>query len=199
LWNSVVVGDYAPCRKFIRFFEQSLFHKDIARRYTAYITDTAQTALKPDIAAARTRLSTHNHTVLGYHPDDNIYFRLQAEYDNAAVYEYALTLWMVYKNHNRILAELPKIRQYYKTLPTHIQEAVLACFPAERLEEVPDDINPAVKARYAAFLQAYGLYQNGYTSFRKLKKNFEDTYWYHATFNDFKNMNAPVAGQSGAI
>lgn len=199
LWNSVVVGDYVPCRKFIRFFEQSLFHKDIARRYTAYISDTVQTALNPEIAAARTRLSTHNHTVLGYHPDDNTHFRLLSEGDNAAVYEYALALWMVYKNHNQILTELPKIRQYYKTLPTHIQEAVLACFPIERLDEVPDDINPDIKARYAAFLQTYGLYQNGYTSFRKLKKGFEDTYWYHATFNDFKTTIEPTHGQSGAL
>lgn len=186
LWNSVVVGDYKPCRKFIRFFEQSLFHKDIARRYTAYLADTAQTALQPEIAAARTRLSTYNHTVLGYHPDDNIYFRIQHEGDNAAVYEYALALWLVYKNHNRILAELPKIRQYYKTLPIHIQEAVLACFPAERLNEVPADINPGIKARYIAFLQTYGLYINGCTSFEKIKKTFGDTYWYHSLFNDFK-------------
>ena len=189
LWNSVVVGDYEPCRKFIRFFEQSLFHKDIARRYTTYITDTVQTALKPEIAAARTLLSTHNHTVLAYNPDNNIYFRSLYESDNAAVYEYALTLWMVYKNHNRILAELPKIRQYYQTLPIHIQEAILACFTTERLDEVPEDIDPWIKARYNAFLQTLGLYQNGYTSFQKLKKGFEDTYWYHLHFNDFKPIS----------
>lgn len=197
LWNSVVVGDYEPCRKFIRFFEQSLFHKDIARRYTAYLADTAQTARQPEIAAARLRLSDHNHTVLAYFPDDNIHFRLQHESDNAAVYEYALTLWMVYKNHNRILAELPKIRQYYQTLPTHIQEAVLACFPAERLDEVPEDIDPRIKTRYIEFLQVYGLYQNGYTSFQKLKKSFEDTYWYHSMFNDFKPITENKPAKSG--
>lgn len=189
LWNSVVVGDYAPCRKFIRFFEQSLFHKDIARRYTAYLADTAQMARQPEIATARLKLSDYNHMVLAYQPDDNIYFRMQHEADNAAVYEYALALWMVYKNHNQILAELPKIRQYYKTLPTHIQEAVLACFPAERLDEVPDDIDPRIQTRYIEFLQVYGLYQNGYTSFQKLKKGFEDTYWYHFYFNTFKELN----------
>ena len=200
LWNSVVVGDYGPCRKFIRFFEQSLFHKDIARRYTAYVNDTAQTALQPEIAAARTRLSTHNHTVLAYHPDDNMYFRIQHEADNTAVYEYALALWMVYKNHERILAELPKIRQYYyQHLPLHIQEAVLACFPMDRLNEVPEDINPNIKSRYMDFLQTYGLYQNGYTSFQKLKKRFEDTYWYHLYFNDFKTINEPSLGQAGKI
>ncbi len=199
LWNSVVVGDYTPCRKFIRLFEQSLFHKDIARRYTTYINDTIQTARKPNIAAARTQLSVHNHTVLGYQPDDNIHFRLQHEADNAAVYEYALTLWMVYKNHGRILAELPKIRRYYKILPIHIQEAVLANFPADRLDEVPDDLHPSIKARYAGFLQTYTLYRNGYTSFEKLKKNFEDTYWYHLYFNDFKPINPQPSGKGGEI
>lgn len=200
LWNSVVTGDYEPCRKFIRFFEQSLFHKDIARRYTAYLADTAKTALQPEIAAARLRLASRNHTVLAYQPDDNIYFRLlHGSSDNAAAYEYALTLWMIYKNHNRILAELPKIRQYYQTLPTHIQEAVLACFPADRLDEVPEDIDPRITARYSAFLQTYGLYKGGYTSFRKLKKGFENTYWYHLHFNEFKPLDTHPSGKAGEI
>lgn len=200
LWNSVVVGDYGPCRKFIRFFEQSLFHKDIAHRYTAYLTDTARTAQQPEIATARQYLSTRNYTVLAYQPDDNIYFRVRHETDNAAVYEYALMLWMIYKNHERILTELPKIYQYYyRILPIHIQEAVLACFPTDRLDEVPEGVEPAIKARYMNFLQTYSLYQNGYTSFQKLKKGFEDTYWYHLYFNDFKPIDEPSVGQSGKI
>ncbi|MDE5559360.1 MAG: hypothetical protein K2I84_01740 [Bacteroidales bacterium] len=199
LWTNVVVGDYEPCRKFIRFFEQSLFHKDIARRYKAYLADTVQTAKQPDIAAARTRLSTYNHAVVGYEPDNDIHFRLLHESDNAGVYEYALALWMVYKNHERILTELPTIRQYYKTLPTHIQEAVLACFPTDRMDEVPEDIDPNIKARYLDFLQSYGLYQNNYVSFQKLKQGFENTYWYHLYFNDFKTISTQPNGQSGEI
>lgn len=199
LWNSVIVSDYAPCRKFIRLFEQSLFHRNIARRYTACLSDTAQTSKKPEIAAARMVLSARDHTVWAYQPDDNIHFRLQHEAENAAVYEYALALWMVYKNHERILTELPKIRRYYKTLPIHIQEAVLANFPAARLDEVPNDLHPGIKARYAAFLQAYTLYRNGYTSFQKLKKDFEDTYWYHAQFNDFKPLSSRPSGKGGEI
>ena len=199
LWNSVVVGDYEPCRKFIRFFEQSLFHKDIAHRYTAYLADTARTMQQPDIAAARTKLATHNYTVLTYQPDDNMYFRMQHEADNAAVYEYALTLWMVYKNHERILAELPRIRQYYQVLPTHVQEAVLTNFSAEHIGEAPIDIDPTIRIRYTDFLQTYTLYLNGYTSFQKLKKRFEDTYWYHLYFNDFKTINTQPNGRSGEI
>ncbi|MDE5742734.1 MAG: hypothetical protein K2H62_00085, partial [Bacteroidales bacterium] len=199
LWNSVVVNDYEPCRKFIRFFEQSLFHKDIARRYTAYITDTAWTAQQPEIVTARQYLSTHNHTVLGYFPDNNIYFRLLNEPDNPAVYEYALALWMVYKNHDRILEELPNIRQHYRVLPLHIQEAVLANFLPENLDEAPADINPGIKARYMAFQQAYGLYQNGYLSFKKLRKSFEDTYWYHALFNEIKPISEIQPSQNGQI
>ena len=184
LWNSVVVGDYEPCRKFIRFFEQSLFHKDIARRYTAYIADTAQTAQRSEIVAARKYLATCNYSVLAYQPDNNIYFRLAYESDNTAVYEYALALCLVYKDHGRILAELPKIRQTYPKLPLHIQEAVLANFTLEHLDEAPADIHPGIKARYTAFMQAYGFYTSGYIPFRKLRKNFEDTYWYHAMFNE---------------
>ncbi|MDE6439903.1 MAG: hypothetical protein K2K51_02665 [Bacteroidales bacterium] len=199
LWNNVVVGDYEPCRKFIRFFEQSLFHKDIARRYTAYLADTAQIARQPDIMAARTQLSTHNHTVLAYLPDDNTHFRLRNEPDNATVYEYALALWLVYKNHDRILEELPKIRQYYPILPLHIQEAVLANFLPETLDEAPADLHPGIKARYRAFQQAYGLYQNGYLSFKKLRKSFEDTYWYHALFNEIKPLSEIKTTRSGQI
>ena len=199
LWNSVVVGDYEPCRKFIHFFEQSLFHKDIARRYAAYLADTAQTARQPEIAAARLQLADRNHRVLAYQPDDNIYFRLLYGSDNATAYEYALALWMVYKNHNRILAELPKIRQYYQTLPTHIQEAVLACFPAENLDEVPEGIDPWIISRYSMFLQTYGLYKSGYTSFKKLRKGFEDTYWYHLYFNEFKPIDSHPSGKGGEI
>lgn len=184
LWNSVVVGDYEPCRKFIRFFEQSLFHKDIARRYAAYIDDTAWTARQPEIIAARKYLSTCNYSVLAYQPDNNIAFCLPYEGGNRAVYEYALALCLVYKDHGRILAELPKIRQTYPKLPLHIQEAVLANFTLTHLDEAPDDIHPGIKARYKAFMQAYGLYMNGYISFRKLRKQFEDSYWYHAMFNE---------------
>lgn len=199
LWNSVVVGDYEPCRKFIRFFEQSLFHKDIARRYTAYLADTAQTAQQSEIVTARKYLSTHNHTVFTYFPDDNTHFRLQHEADNPAVYEYALALWMIYKNHDRILTELPNIRQYYRGLPLHIQEAVLANFQPENLDETPLDIHPGIKARYVQFMQAYGLYQNGYLSFQKLKKDFEDTYWFHLYFNDFKPISEAQLTASGQI
>ena len=199
LWNSVVVGDFDPCRKFIRFFEQSLFHRDIARRYTAYLVDTAWTARQPEIVSARKYLSSHNHTVLAYFPDNNMYFRLLNEPDNPAVYEYAIALWMVYKNHDRILAELPKIRQYYRGLPLHIQEAVLANFQPENLDETPLDIHPGIKARYAQFLQTYGLYQNGYLSFKKLRKGFEDTYWYHALFNEIKPVSEIQPTASGQI
>ena len=199
LWSSVVVGDYKPCRKFIRFFEQSLFHKDIARRYTAYLADTAQTARQPEIVAARQYLSLHNHTVLAYRPEQNTQFRLQYESDNPAVYEYALALWMVYKNPPRILEEFPKIRQYYRVPPLYIQEAVLANFTPENLDEAPADIHPGIKVRYAQFLQAYSLYQNGYLPFNKLRKGFEDTYWYHLYFNDFKTVSDTQPSQSSQI
>lgn len=189
LWNSVVVGDYEPCRKFIRFFEQSLFHRDIAHRYTAYIADTVRTARLPEITAARQHLSTHNHWVLAYCPDDNIYYRLLNEPDNLAVYEYALALCLVYKDHGRILAELPKIRRVYPRLPLHIQEAVLANFTIDRLDEAPTDILPGIRANYIAFMQAYSRYMNGYIPFRKLRRKFEDTYWYHAMFNEIMSLD----------
>ena len=192
LWNSVVVKDYAPCRKFIRLFEQSLFHRDIARRYTAYLADTAATDKQADIAAARLRLSSHNHTVVAYFPDNNIHLRLNFESDYANVYEYALALWMIYKNHPQILAELPRIRQYYSKLPRHVQEAVLANFTTDRIDEAPKGIDPETKARYIDFMQAYEFYANGYSSPSKLSKSFGDTYWFHLYFNKLKpSQNKP--------
>lgn len=189
LWNSVVVGDYAPCRKFIRLFEQSLFHRDIARRYTAYLADTAQTAKIPEIAAARQRLSAYDYTVWGYLPDNAIYSRLKYDGNNAAVYEYALCLWMVYKNHPRILAEWPKIRRFYpKSVPVHLQEAVLANYDPAGLENMPEDIDPAVATRYTDFCMAYDLYQKGYLPFETLTKDFKDTYWYHFAFAKIKTL-----------
>ena len=189
LWNSVVVGDYEPCRKFIRFFEQSLFHKDIARRYTAYLADTAQTAKIPEIAAARQRLSAYDYTVLGYLPDDAIYSRLKYDGGNAAVYEYALCLWMVYKNHPRILAEWPKIRRFYpKSVPIHLQEAVLTNYNPMQLENLPEGIDPAIASRYTEFCMAYDLFQNGYLPFETLTKDFKDTYWFHFAFAEIKTL-----------
>lgn len=194
LWNSVVVGDYAPCRKFIRLFEQSLFHKDIARRYTAYLADTAQTAKIPEIAAARQRLANYDYTVLGYQPDDAIYSRLKYDGGNAAVYEYALCLWMVYKNHARILAEWPKIRRFYpKSVPVHLQEAVLANYDPAHLENIPEGIDPAVAARYTNFCMAYDLFKNGYLAFKTLTQDFKDTYWYHFAFAEIMTWDQVTA------
>lgn len=188
LWNSVVVKDYAPCRKFIRLFEQTLFHQDIARRYAAYLADTAATDRQPEIAAARLRLSNYDYSVLAYNPDDNIHFRLRYDAHQPPIYEYALSLWMIYKNHPKILAELPKIRQYYPRLPRHIQEAVLANFPPERIDEVPEEIDPEIKGLYVYFMQSYELYMNGYASLQLLEKNFEDTYWFHLYFNQKQSV-----------
>lgn len=199
LWNSVVVGDYAPCRKFIRFFEQSLFHKDIARRYTAYLADTAALAAQPEIAAARLQLSASNHTVLAYYPDHNIHFHMQYEANNAAVYEYALALQMLYKNPAQMLVELPKIRRYYPTLPIHIQEAIMVSLPLDVSNNIPNDISQEIITRYGEFLQAYGLYQNGYLSFQKLRKGFEDTYWYYLYFNELKAIESTATNNGGQI
>lgn len=190
LWNSVVVKDYAPCRKFIRLFEQTLFHQDIARRYTAYLADTAATDRQPEIATARLRLSNRNHTVKAYNPDDNIHFRLRRETTQAPTYEYALSLWMIYKNHPQILAELPKIRQYYPRLPRHVQEAVLANFSLDRIDEAPEDIDPETKGLYAYFIQTYEAYMNGYASLQLLEKNFGDTYWFYLNFGKKQSTNA---------
>lgn len=195
LWTSVVVKDYAPCRKFIRLFEQSLFRQDIAHRYTAYLADTAATDRQADIAAARLRLSSRNHTVMAYNPDDNIHFRLRNEANPAPFYEYALTLWMIYKNHAQILAELPKIRQYYPQLPRHVQEAVIANFMPDSLNQVPEDVIPDTKNRYIKFMEAYNMYMNGYISLREVKKNFGDTYWFHFYF---RNLSTSLAGASNA-
>lgn len=189
LWNSVVTGDYVPCRKFIRFFEQSLFHRDIARRYTAYLADTAATAQRPEVAAARTLLSSHNHTVAAYMPDLNTQFRLRHEADNATVYEYALCLWMIHKNHPRILQEWPKIRRYYTTPPIHLQEALLTNFTPDMMADLPEGLTPGIVERYVDFFQMHMMYQNGYVSFRKIQQGFEDTYWFHLVFNDFKSIN----------
>lgn len=190
LWNSVVVGDYEPCRKFIRFFEQSLFHKDIAHRYTAYLADTAQTARKPEIVTARQHLSSYDYTVLGYLPDDAIHSRLKYDAENAAVYEYALCLWMVYKNHPRILAEWPKIRRFYpQSVPIHLQEAVLTNYNIPmHLKDIPKGIDPAVASRYTDFCMAYDLHKNGYLPFETLTKDFKDTYWYHYAFSEIKTL-----------
>lgn len=200
LWNCVVVGDYAPCRKFIRLFEQSLFHKDVARRYTAYLSDTAATGKRPEVVAARQLLSKRNHTVLAYYPDDNTRYRIENEADNAAVYEYALSLWLVYKNHPRILEEWPKIRRYYpKNVPIHLQEAVLTNFTLDQLDEVPEGIAPEVKARYADFRQASSFFMNGFASLRKLKKSFGDTYWYHLYFYEVPALEPVSAAQGSYI
>lgn len=187
LWNSVVVRDYAPCRKFIRMFEQSLFHKDIARRYTAYLADTAAIGKQTDIAAARLRLSSHNHTVLTYNPDDNTHFRLINEANDAPFYEYALALWMVYKNHPQILAELPKIRQHYGRLPRYVQEAVAANFTIDHIDEIPDDVSPEIKNHYIEFLQAANLHSGGYLSLTKLNKDFGNTYWFYLYHNQVQS------------
>ena len=195
LWNSVVVKDYAPCRKFIRLFEQSLFRQDIAHRYTAYLADTAATDRQADIAAARLRLSSRNHTVMAYNPDDNIHFRLRNEANPAPFYEYALALWMIYKNHAQILAELPKIRQYYPQLPRHVQEAVITNFMPGNLGQVPEGVMPDTKNRYIKFMEAYNMYMNGYISLREVKKNFGDTYWFHCYF---RKLQTSEAGASNA-
>lgn len=189
LWCSVVVKDYAPCRKFVRMFEQSLFHKDIARRYAAYLADTASTNQEPDIAEARLWLSSRDHTVMVYDPDDNIHFRLTFEPNHDPIYEYALSLWLVYKNYPQILAELPKIRRLYPRLPRYVQEAVAANFKLDRINEMPADIDPEIKARYIRFINAYEMHLSGYGSLAKLKKSFGDTYWFYLYFNQVQAHN----------
>lgn len=188
LWNGVVTEAYAPCRKFIRFFEQSLFHRDIAHHYTIYLADTAQTALQPEIQAARRLLPDRNHAVMPYQPDANCVARLNAGFRTDVIFEYGMLNFLTYKDHEKILGLLPIVREYYPTLPTHIQEAILACFPPERLQEVPDGIAPYLKTRYVQFLQAYQLYENHQISFKKLQKEFEGTYWYHLIFNEIHKI-----------
>lgn len=181
--SSIIVKDYAPCYKFTAILKESLFYRKKGIEYENLLKKPSSIDHVPEFAAARLSLSKTDHTVLAYHPDDNMKFRIIHEKDNVYVYEYCLSLWLIYKNHYKILEELPTIQKFYPKLPLHIQEAILACFPPERAHEFVALVSPAVINNYIGFCQANSMYQGGFIAFKKLRKNFEKTYWFHLFYN----------------
>ncbi len=138
--------------------------------------------------------------------DRNMYVLFEGNKKNKFAYEYVMTMALSYKDHTFFMDNIEHIANFdYDSLPKHFEEGILAYLfsrPENAIaseEEMKEytyggfKLHPENIARVQTFLQWVQEYQTSGMGMSKIKKHFEDTYWFHYVFGDItpKNPNNP--------
>ncbi len=181
----LVNEEYKAAEKYITILEASLFYRDLANEKRQYLN--RETAGKtPWIVQKRAvNVTTDNPFDPAKALPNALAYLLDDHPGNKAAIEYTMAYVLLYKDLGAFMQYMQTAKGFYKTLPVHYQEAICLFYAAVQ----PDPeafktfkIDKAVYDRFIGFCNAAGNSQE------LLKKQFGNTYYYYAQFENMPNQ-----------
>jgi hypothetical protein len=185
--TELINGNYSMAAKYIDLLGKSLFYRKEAKKFREFLYNENAIAGDPELGEKRkTRLKTDFFSITD-DPWINIRRVLDLDSLNRPAFDYNMAYLLLNKQYDLIAVQLPRFAEYgYTKLPVNVEEAVVAMALMNNYV-VPDLGQLSVSAstqerwlRYLTVFQKYG--SNPAAAEPALRKDFGNTYWYHAFY-----------------
>ena len=180
----IVNGNYDIARKYLSLLNGTLFYRKWAQKHIRYLSD-------PDLMEKDHELSQYlDLLVISNFFSEvnglNLQDLLQNHPENKMAYEYLLASLLLDRNLDGFVDVVQNLRYYgYKTMPLHIEEALIFYDFYENRNMVPDGYSFRQENinRFNDYARAYTTYQSDRKiAAYELRKKYGNTYWYYLQF-----------------
>lgn len=183
---SLINGDYAVAKKYLRLFEQTFFYKKWADHYLNDIDHPELISQDREIADKR-KLLIRNDFFAG---SDNSFFcftkLLENHSENRMAFEYYMASLLLSKDVNAFVSNLSRFERLgYKKLPLHFEEALIWYMGYLRKNIVPENcsIRESTIERFGAYKRDYFKYSgNPKQQAKNMFKSYGNTFWFYFHF-----------------
>jgi hypothetical protein len=180
--TSLINRHYEIAAKYLNILDQTMFYKDWATKYKAYVTDTTQISQNKELAEKRHFLAKHDF--ISY--DLGLNELLQEHPENKMAFEYQMAAFLLNKDIKNFAANIYRLKELgYREIPVNYEEALLFCMTYFKRDLVPEgySIRPATIQRkndYIAQISRCGGDRE--LAARALHNQFGKTCWYYLHF-----------------
>jgi len=182
--TSLINGHYQVASKYLNILDQTMFYKDWAKEYKAYVTDTSRINQNPELAEKRKYLVKQDF--INYSLGLNELLREHPH--NRMAFEYQMAAFLLNKDIKGFADNIYRLKELgYRQIPVNYEEALLFCMTFFKKDLVPEgySIRPETiqrKNEYIASISRCG--GNRDMAKRELYKQFGKTCWYYLHFVD---------------
>ena len=189
--TNIIYGEYPVAGKYIALLGQTLFYKNEARAYRAFLFDDAAVEKDPLFGAKRKALVKDNEYAVSNYVKKTLELLANHHPENNIAMQYLLALCLTNKDLRAFSALLEK---YFRTavlpvLSTNHQEAVIALEQNNPVFWIKNGVSSKTEQRFRAFDQA--MKNRLVPDFEeKIRASFGNTYWYYVLFTKSKTTKA---------
>jgi hypothetical protein len=180
-------GNPDTARTFLRAFEKVPFQAARAREYLAALSRDPGMGSDPLVARVRPLMLRRDY-VGDWTTEEILQQCLDANPSNRTAFEYLLAHYLLTSDMKGLASLAPRLRDFYRELPTHVQEALLG------FSNVNGSLPPGIDAsaidsqttyRFQRFIGIWTQRQNGppEEAWTALAPDFGATWWFFYIFN----------------
>jgi hypothetical protein len=184
--NYVLSGNVDAARTFVRALERVPFQAERARQFLGALD--RDPSMRSDPLVARIRpLMLRKDYVGDWSTEQILQQCLEADPSNRMAFEYLLAHYLLTSDLKGIASLAPRLKEFYRSLPTHVQEALLGIrnetgsFPPGTDASA---IDSQIALRFSNFLQVFARHQNARPeqTWEALAPEFGATWWFFYIF-----------------
>ena len=182
----ILNGNPVAAKTFLRALEKVPFQAARARQYLAALD--RDPGLRTDPLVARIRPLMLREDYVGNWSTEQILQQcLEANPSNRMAFEYLLAHYLLTDNMEGFAGLAPWLKDFYRDLPTHVQEALVSFRNVHGSLPAgidPSAIHPQTESRFQSFVQIWTRVENGppEDAWKALAPNFGGTYWFFYIF-----------------
>jgi tetratricopeptide (TPR) repeat protein len=183
----ILDGNPDAAKTFLRALERVPFQAARARQYlTALDRDPG---MRADPLVARIRPLMLRHDYVGtWSTEDILQQCLETNASNRMAFEYLLAHYLLTSDMEGLASLAPRLKDFYRELPTHVQEALLGYRNVNGLLPPGVDgsaINSQIESRFQSFISIYTRLQHGPAEdvWKALAPDFGATWWFFYIFD----------------
>lgn len=194
---NVLKGQPRAARVFLHALRQVPFHRAWAETWLRQLEADPRLEGEPELRLIRSRMVNtdfpHNEMAVASFCRQ----LLHANPTNQMAFEYLMAQYLLDRQLEGLIKELPRLEAFpYKTLPRHLQEAVVLyhhLHPGASVNLGGRQLAPEIRHRFRQFSEALGqpTYQTP-DGQRALARQFGDTYWHYYFFPKQAAPHAPA-------
>lgn len=183
----IIGGNPEAAKTFLRALEKVPFQAARARQFLAALDRDPDLRSDPLVARIRPLMLRKNY-VGNWNTEQILQQSLEANPSNRLAFEYLLAHYLLTSDMKGFASVAPRLKDFYRDLPTHVQEALLT------FKNLNDSLPPGVdgsaidrqlEPRFANFVSLWARYQNGppKDAWNALAPSFGDTWWFFYAFD----------------
>ena len=184
--TELINGNYKVARKYISILNQSVFYRDVARKYEKLLFDDEAILKDSELGRKRQMKTKQDFFVMVENPLANLNLILAADSTNRIAAEYLFAWLLLQKDFENVTKLLPLLKSAgFDRIPKNIEEAIVA-FSLLNLKKYPEfegfEINPQTVIRFNDYYKIFQQNSGNKEQAQRALRDYSDTYWYHVVF-----------------